>query len=295
MSTTKEVITVFCATGRQGSGAINLLLQDGTYAIRGVTRNPDTDAAKALAAKGVEVVKADLNDRDAVFRAVKGSYGVIGITDAWTADGKEEQHGYNIVDAAKAADVKHLALSTLPHSDLKIPHVETKANTDDYLKASGVPRTSVSTAWFFENIGTPFFGLQRDSKGELLLDILNATDGQIPAISGPDCGAICAVALLNPKKYIGKDIQAVTSVTTPREIVKAMEEIVGEKINIKEVSMEDFEKSKATAWPDLWLNYKWFYVNEFKSYVPPTLEILPQAKGLKDILLKLGKDAILPK
>ncbi|KAJ7574596.1 hypothetical protein C8J56DRAFT_1125127 [Mycena floridula] len=295
MSTTKKIITVFCATGRQGGGAIDLLIRDGTYAVRAVTRNPGSAAAQALAGKGVEVVKADLNDRDSVFAAVKGSYGVIGITDAWTAERKEEQHGYNIVDAAKAANVKHMALSTLPHSELKIGHAETKANINDYLKASGIPRTSVSTAWFVENVGTPFrFGLQRDSKGELLLDVLNATDGPMPTIAGEDCGAICAIALLNPEKYI--DIQAVTSVTTPREIVKVMEEIIGEKISIKEVSMEDFDRSKATAWPDRWLNYKWFYVNDFKPYVSGTLAMFPQAKGLRDIIMQNGgKDALLPK
>ncbi|KAJ7583801.1 hypothetical protein C8J56DRAFT_863275, partial [Mycena floridula] len=298
MSTGKKLITVFCATGKQGRGAINLLTQDGTYAVRAVTRNPESDLAKAIAAKGVEVVNANLNDRDSVFAAVKGSYGVIGITDFWTADGNEEQQGINIVDAAKAADVKHMALSTLPHSELKITHAETKANVDDYMKASGIPRTSICTAWFWENIGSPFFGLTRDSKGALLLDVLNATDGPMPCIAGEDCGAICAVALLNPEKYIGKDVQAVTSVTTPREIAKVIEQVVGEKINIKEVSMKDFEESKATAWTELWLNYKWFYLNfeDFKTAIPATFVALPQAKGLKEILLQNGgKAAILPK
>ncbi|KAJ7589830.1 hypothetical protein C8J56DRAFT_859398 [Mycena floridula] len=299
MSTGKKLITVFCATGKQGGGAINLLTQDGTYAVRAVTRNPGSDAAKAIAAKGVEVVKADLNDRDSVFAAVKGSYGVVGITDFWTADGNEEQQGYNIVDAAKAANVKHMAWSTLYHSELKVPHWETKANVDDYLKASGIPRTSVYTSWFWENVGNPLLGLQRDSKGELLADfMIAATDGPIPAAAGEDCGAICAAALLNPEKYIGQDIKAVTSVTTPREITKVMEEVVEEKINIKEVSMEDFEKAKTTAWPELWLNYKWFYLNyqDSQAAIPGALAILPQAKGLKEIILQIGgKDALLRK
>ncbi|KAJ7588655.1 hypothetical protein C8J56DRAFT_785440, partial [Mycena floridula] len=51
----QEIITVFCATRRQGRCAINLLLKDGTCAARAITRNPESAAAKALAAKGVEV------------------------------------------------------------------------------------------------------------------------------------------------------------------------------------------------------------------------------------------------
>lgn len=60
----------------------------------------------------------------------------------WTADGKEETHGRNLVDAAKETGVKHFVWSTLDHSPLKVPHWETKANINDYLVASGVPYTS---------------------------------------------------------------------------------------------------------------------------------------------------------
>jgi hypothetical protein len=39
---------------------------------------------------------------------ILGCYGVFGITDYFEAFEKEAQQGYNIVDAAKAAKVKHL-------------------------------------------------------------------------------------------------------------------------------------------------------------------------------------------
>jgi len=290
-----KLVTVFCATGKQGGGAVRYLLQDRSFSVRAVTRNPNSDSAKALAALGAEVFKANLDDRHSVFEAVKGSYGVIGITDFWTANGTEETQGKNIVDAAKAAGVKHFVWSTLDHSELKIPHWETKANVDDYLKESGIPRTSIYTASFWENLGHPFFGLKRDSNGTLLLDVPYATDGPMPSIAGSDCGVIAGIALQNPEKYIGKDIHAAMDVTTPRKLAALMQEIVGEKVNVKEMSMEEFDKSKETAWEELWLNMKWFYLYYTLRDVPGTLAILPNAKSAKDMIIeKGGKAALLP-
>ena len=54
-------IAVCGATGAQG-GSVAAKCAAAGFKVRGLTRNPDSDAAKALAAKGAEVVKADLGD-----------------------------------------------------------------------------------------------------------------------------------------------------------------------------------------------------------------------------------------
>lgn len=46
-----------------------------------MTRNLESDAAKKLLAKGVEVVRADLNDKRSIKKAVVGSEGVFGVGD----------------------------------------------------------------------------------------------------------------------------------------------------------------------------------------------------------------------
>ena len=64
-STDKKIILVFGATGVQGFPVVDALLApspDGSpspYAIRALTRDPDNYRAKALAAKGVELVKGE--------------------------------------------------------------------------------------------------------------------------------------------------------------------------------------------------------------------------------------------
>lgn len=63
----KKVFVVFGATGNQGGSVINSVLADPAAAqefrIRGITRNPSSPNAQALAARGVECVTVNLVQR----------------------------------------------------------------------------------------------------------------------------------------------------------------------------------------------------------------------------------------
>ncbi|PVF95817.1 NAD(P)-binding protein [Serendipita vermifera] len=256
----KPIITVFLATGKTGGGTIDAILADGTYAARAVTRNPNSDAAKALAARGVEVVQGDLSDPASIERAVEGAYGVLGATDFWSSFFDEEKQGKSLVNAAKKVGVKHFVWVTLDHSG--VPHFDTKARVDDYLKESGVPRTSLYTAFFVENIGNPYgFAIKRDEGGNILFDLAFKTDGPIPIIAASDIGKWALVAFKNPDEWIGKDLKVVVEWKTPREIAKIVEEELGEKVVIKEVDEAQWKANK-TAVPnfeEFWLNLQFYY------------------------------------
>src|SRR5690349_6954058 len=60
----KKIIAVVGSTGAQGGGLVEAILSDpnGGFAARAITRDPSKDKARALAARGAEVVKADLDD-----------------------------------------------------------------------------------------------------------------------------------------------------------------------------------------------------------------------------------------
>ena len=83
--THSKIIAIAGATGAQGGGLANAILDDpaGGFHCRAITRNPDSDAAKALAARGAEVVKADLDDLDSLKKAFKGAYGAYCVTNFW--------------------------------------------------------------------------------------------------------------------------------------------------------------------------------------------------------------------
>lgn len=77
MSSSK-LITVYGATGSQGGSVISSLLQNrsGDFVLRAITRDTGSEKAKALAAQGVEVVKADGLVKEQIVEVFRGSWGV---------------------------------------------------------------------------------------------------------------------------------------------------------------------------------------------------------------------------
>lgn len=131
---------------------------------------------------------------------------------------------------------------------------------------------SLYTSWFYENWGSYQF-LKRDDDGVLIYDPTVPSDVPFVCVSGKDCGVLAGVALKNPEKYIGwcqsislgpcsepypkgKDINAATALLSPRQMVPVLEEIVGEKVRLKEMTMEEFDNAKDTMWPEAWLGFK---------------------------------------
>ena len=64
----KKVISVIGATGAQGGGLVRAILHDksGGFSVRALTRNVNSDKAKALADMGAEVVAADYKGLESI-------------------------------------------------------------------------------------------------------------------------------------------------------------------------------------------------------------------------------------
>ena len=160
---TKQVIGVVGGTGLQGGGVVNALLARGEFTVRVASRNPASDAGRALAARGVEVVKADLLDPGSLGAALEGAHGAFVVTNFWdpSQGARENEIGTAAVKAVRAAGVKHLIWSTLPNSEkltgghLKVVHFTGKAKVDAAVQAAGFARhTFVEAPFYFQNFLT---------------------------------------------------------------------------------------------------------------------------------------------
>jgi hypothetical protein len=69
-----KIIAVTGATGTQGGGVINIMKKTPGWTVRAVTRNPESDAAKRLAAEGIEVVQANFDDEASLVKAFEVSW-----------------------------------------------------------------------------------------------------------------------------------------------------------------------------------------------------------------------------
>jgi uncharacterized protein YbjT (DUF2867 family) len=157
---TKQVVVVVGGTGQQGGGVVDSLLGAGRFAVRVTGRDPASDAARALAARGVDVVKADLLDPGSLRSAFAGAHGAFVVTSFWDPAQmpRETEIGTAAVQAARATGVKHLVWSTLPDVETltggrrKVAHFTGKARVDAAVKAAGFARhTFVMAPMYFQN------------------------------------------------------------------------------------------------------------------------------------------------
>src|SRR5689334_2459224 len=104
----KKTIAVIGATGSQGKGIVNALVDQGTFNVRAITRNPEKYSGNAH-----EVARGNLDDVQSLKKAFENAYGVFVVSNFW--EGADEiAQGKNAIEAAKAAGVQHFIWSTLP-------------------------------------------------------------------------------------------------------------------------------------------------------------------------------------
>jgi uncharacterized protein YbjT (DUF2867 family) len=161
---TMPFISVVGGTGAQGGGVVDALLAARKFKLRVASRNPSSDAAKALTARGVEVVKADLLEPSSLKALYDGAHGAFLVTNFGdpAQRGREEAIGASAVNAARSAGVKHLIWSTLPDVEkisggrLKVEHFTMKAHVDAVVRSAGFERyTFVEAPFYFQNLRVP--------------------------------------------------------------------------------------------------------------------------------------------
>ena len=206
MSGTK-LIAIVGATGAQGGGLARAILADpdGGFAVRALTRDPSSEKATALAARGAEVVQADIDDEASVRSAFEGAYGAFCVTNFWEhfSGEKEIVQAGNMARAAKSAGLKHVIWSTfedsrkwIPLTDdrmptlqgrFKVAHFDAKSEADHFFTDLGVPTTLMLTSAYWENFIYFGWGPQRGEDGVLAVTFPMG-DKKLPSIAVEDIG-----------------------------------------------------------------------------------------------------------
>jgi len=274
---TKKLVTVFGATGMQGGSVVTALLKDGKYAVRAITRKPDDDKSKKLAARGVQVVKADMltDSVQALTEALKGSYGAFLMTNFWDPQsmGKEESLGKKLVDACKAAGVKHVVWSTLPNVEAvakgkyDVPHFTHKAKVEEYIRSlqAKTPKafeyaTFTAPSFYYQNF-QGFFPPK--TEGDTLVFTLPKIKSLI-AFDVEDTGAGIVTALNNPTKWDLKRIDYYGEDAPIADYINTYGKVTGKKVKLNEPTCEEFGKFGFPGAEELAAMFGWF--NEFTLY-----------------------------
>ncbi|KAM8960346.1 nmrA-like family domain-containing protein 1 [Pelodytes ibericus] len=279
----KKIITVFGATGSQGGSVAKALLADGTFAVRAVTRDASKPAALKLKQEGAEVVAGDLENKKSLEAALTGAYGAFVVTNFWEHFNKDKEvtQGKLIADLAKCLGLKHVVYSGLENvkkltgGKLEVLHFDGKGEVEEYLRATGVPTTSVRLAYYYENL---LSFKPKKSKDGLSYE-LSIPMGDVPmdGISVADLGPVVVSILKNPTEYLGKDIGLSTDKLKVEEYAAIISKVTGKTIKDAKVSLEAYGKSGFPGAQELANMFEFYWMRPDRN-VELTLKLNPKAK-----------------
>ncbi|KAK0216645.1 putative hscarg dehydrogenase [Armillaria nabsnona] len=277
-----KIIVVFGATGQQGGSVVASFLKNKDYIVRAVTRNPDSDKAKALSARGAQVVAADLNDYPSLVKAFQGASAAFGVTDFWTllptigTDGAfkgEIQQGKNLAKAAAATPtLAHYVWSSLPSATVtsngavSVPHIDSKPHIDEYIFS--LPELAKKTTFFWAgfyatNLGSFMPPVKQESgKYAWVLPCTPSAAAPMMGLTDANVGVFVSAILAKPEITLpSKFVLGSVETLTMGKVLDLWGEVNGVETVFVQNDLEDYVAS-FPAGPvfgqELGLNMKFF-------------------------------------
>ena len=257
--TSKKIIVVFGATGAQGGGVARAILNDrnSEFAVRAVTRDPNSDKAKELAKMGAEVVAGEIDDMQSLKRVLSGAYGAYFVTFFWAhfSPEKEKAEAKNMAQAAKEAGLKHVIWSTLedtrkyiPIDDnrmptlmekYKVPHLDAKGEADQYFIDAGVPVTFLITSFYWENMIYFGMGPKRGADGKLAITFPMGNK-KLSGIAAEDIGKCAYGVFKRGQELIGKRVGIAGEQIACNEMAQVLTKALGKEVSYNEITPEQY-------------------------------------------------------
>lgn len=183
-------------TGNTGLVVANKLLDEGKQ-VRVIARDPKK--AAALRARGAEVVRADLDDAQALARALEGAEGAYLLSPPDAASRSFLAERRRLIDAIAQAVVTARVPHTVFLSSIGAQHergtgiIASLHYAENVLAATGLPVTFVRAGYFVENWASVLPVVKKDG----VLPSFLADALAVPHVSTRDIGLVAAQALLD--------------------------------------------------------------------------------------------------
>lgn len=253
MAETKTIL-VTGATGQQGGAVAAELLSHG-FTVSAMTRKPDSEKAKALAAHGARIITGDLNDPVSLEAALKGVWGVFAVQNTWEAGvEKEEEQGKRIATVARKAGVRHFVYSSVgsAHRKTGIPHFDNKYRVEETIRGLGFPSyTIIRPVFFMENLASPWFKPAIE-QGNIMTALKPDTSLQMIAVQ--DIGKYGLWAFQNQEKLNGRAFDIAGDSLTMPQTAKAISAVSGKQVGFAPIPIEEIRKGSE----DFALMLEWF-------------------------------------
>ncbi|OQP54279.1 nucleoside-diphosphate sugar epimerase [Niastella yeongjuensis] len=301
----KKIITIFGATGAQGGGLAHAILQDknSSFAVRAVTRDINSDKAKALGQLGAEVVAADIDVPQSVENALRGAYGAFFVTFFWAhfSAEKEKAEAAIFVEAARRAELKHVIWSTLEdtrdyvpltdqrmptlHARYKVPHFDGKGESDKLFTAAGIPTTFMLASFYWDNFIYFGAGPKRGEDGKLALT-LPIGNSKMAGIAAEDIGKCAYGIFKRGTEMVGKRIGIAGEQLTGNQMADELSKALGEQVVYNKIPADVYRGFGFPGADDLGNMYQFY--DEFEKELNNTRDV-DRSKQLNPDLMNFAQ------
>jgi uncharacterized protein YbjT (DUF2867 family) len=282
----KKNILVFGATGKQGRVAA-LGLQQAGFKVRGTSRNLEGDNALELAAAGVDMILADIDDVASVEQSLTDIYGLYLIVPSMH-DHDDLGYAKVVLDSALEKGIQHLVYLSYLSADPDHGYAEAKKQlTEDFIRGLGLPYTIVRSVEFMENFNEWW-------KDEILKDgVSDPRDGDFPRqfIACKDLASFVVQAFQHPEQWIGRAINVAGDEMTNTELAGIFCRVLGRSVPLNRITWEEWEERYhiPSVIVDVW---KWYERTRFVADVEALREQYPNMQRLEDFLRETGWDKL---
>ncbi|KAE8415646.1 hypothetical protein BDV36DRAFT_220920 [Aspergillus pseudocaelatus] len=314
MGSDRKLITIFGGTGKQGGSVAHSLLQSPDFRVRVITRNPQSDASRKLAALGAEIVHGDGFRGDEMLSAFSGSWGAfvnINSDDkVFATEGgpTEFDLGKIIVDSAVQGGVKHLVFSSGPpctemtNGQVRMKAMDMKNKIEQYARSLGSFETftPIGAGWFLENFlgkevapvfgGFPYF---TDDEGYLTFKVPYwGGDEHVPWLSiSDDFGDIVHGIFLDPSRWNGHFVHGISDIRSFEQVVADFTAVTGHKARFQPIlpTWEAFDTHGIQELEDVKLMFGFTQLTGGRYFGPDDTEIDTARQLKQTTALNLGR------
>lgn len=279
--TQNRLVAVLGATGRQGGAVARHLLAD-RWRVRALTRNPNSQAARALRTAGAEVAACDMADTRSLLSVFEGAYGVYSVQNPMIAGHEGEvRQGKNVADAADATGVQHVVYGSAGPGlrGTGVDSWESKLIIADYLRASGVHLTVLRPMAFMELMTHKDF-----YPAVSVWHVMPKLAGDrtvIPWLAVDDLGAVAARVFAEPSVFAGKELGLAAELRSIDECRRAWAGAKGRRPRGFPMPVWLFERFVGTDLTTMW---RWLATNQVAVDPAETAKLVGRLTTVEEFL-----------
>ncbi|MFL2546902.1 MAG: NmrA/HSCARG family protein [Candidatus Rariloculaceae bacterium] len=274
-----RVILVSGATGTQGGAVARELVSRG-YTVRGLTRNPDSEASGALTALGVQMMRGDFDDAASLDAALDGACGAFSVQQ-YRGVGVEGEirQGKAFADAAERAGVEHFIYTSTFATPLNtgVPQFESKAEIEDHVRSLDTPYSIVRPRAFMSNLEGA-----REAAENGVYRTPYPADQVSYTIEPADIGRIVAEAFDNPDEWIGRELEIAGDEISNADVAATMSRVLGSPVVYEQIPWAEFV---AAATPTVIAQVAWSLENSASEDIDGLRQEFPWLLTVEDYLI----------